>query len=250
MSHNNVCEEVNFFYLKNLNEDQLFYSAHNFRNSLFALTCSCCGNRYKPKNKNKITYDRFLDLCDQYTDIIFCHVKTLLIGISMVMYKNKGYMSTQNLTTLIFNKVLLINADRCAFMEFGMAYPNLKNVLYLDVDFSINFNKEILYTGFENLKRFRLDHYSISHRFLEDLLKFHPSLEIIVFDKLSGLTDTWIDVLMEQLKGRTVKSLSMHSSYFTNRRVNEFLRSDLVLDKSKINISKADDQITFSISII
>lgn len=212
-----------FFYLKSNNEDQIFHSAHKIPNSI---TENCI---------RTISFGFVHNLITQYRKVLR-QVKTLVIEAEI---RISSTIMFNNLTTLVFNNVKISHSNKYTLKYLGIVCPNIQNVIYLNIKFPPEFDTKLLYTEFKQLKRFYLDHFSVSHRLLDDLLKTHCALEDIMFMNCNGLNDIWIDVLMEHLKGRTVKLLSMNSPYFTKKRLNEFLMSDLFLNESKIFIDSS-----------
>lgn len=243
MHHINMVGCVNFFFLINeLDEQQIFDNLpHHCKNVCFNMFIDI-EQMYHP------LYETAFFLCTQYSEV-YKHIKTLLITSNLAIYLNHGFTYLNNLTTLMFHKVKILAKEEYTLIEFGKVYLNIQNVVYTECQFELALDKEFLYTGFKQLKRFRLDYYSVSHRLLEDLLKTHHKLKVIVLDQCH-IDDRWIDVLMDKLKGQTIKSINMHSLYLTDKCVDKLLTSDLILDKSKINISRDVVQSPFSITIV
>lgn len=224
INHINSCKKVDFFYCKPRHEKYLLHCLPKYKGNGRGTTLSYC--------------NAFL-LCTQFSQI-FKHIKTLVISNSLSTYKIEGFTRVNNITTLEFFKVNFNESDSYTLEELSRVYPHIENVLYVCCCFKNGFDKKFLHSSFITLKRFRLDHYSIKQQFLIDLLKNHHYIEEIEFNDFSLLNDAWIDILTNHLTavGRMIRSLTMSSSYFTNKCVNQFLKRNLFLDKSMVNISK------------
>lgn len=229
---------VNFFSLENYYDEQLLnYSSDNYGHLL---------NNYS--NKMNCSYSNIFYLCVQHSEI-YSHIKTLVVSFNLFIYPTEGFTYLNNLTTLIFYDVNIQESDKYTLLELGSVYLSIENVSYIKFSLSIRMDLKYLHVGFKKLKRFHIDHFLVSNRLLEELLKTHSTLETIVFGHCTIDGDRWLDVLMDKLKGVIVKRLSIHSSYFTDDCVNKFLTSNLVPDKSKVNIYHDKVQIPFSITI-
>lgn len=238
--HMNKYNKVDFFYLKPKRENYLSHCLPEYRGS--------------SRRGTTLSYCNAFFLCTQFSQI-FRHIKTLVISNSLSTYRIEGFTQVNNVTTLEFFKVEFHTNEPYILGELSSVYPCVENVLYVYCYFKDSFDKKFLHTGFKNLKRFRLDHHSITHLYLLDLLNDHDSIEEIEFNDFTQLNDLWIDILTNHLTvgGRKIKSLHMSSSYFTDKCVKKFLMSNFFLDKSLVNISKyrnSKHEKKFSITLV
>lgn len=241
MHHRNLT--VSFFFLKDVfyNDHSLFYCSTDDYEHLIVIR--------DHQATDAIRYSNAFYLCTQYSEI-FNHVETLVISSNLMVYPTNGFTYVNNLMTLLFYDVKIRETDLYTLTELGSVYSNVQNVLYIKCSLAVSIDLKFLHSGFKRLNRFRLDHHRASDRFLDDLLKTHRTLETIVFGDCTVMGDRWIDVLTNRLRGRTVKNLSIHSSYFTNKCVDQFLTSNMFLNKSEVNIGQDKVQIPFSITIV
>jgi len=238
MYHMNVNNSVDFF----------FYKSEELENNLNCLphTHHCLDHIV---HKAPISYCDAFYLCTQYSNL-FSYIKTLVISNNLNTYVIEGFTYVNNITTIEFFDVTLLDRHVYTLLELGAVYPSIENVMYVQCLIR-NIGNQHLHNGFKQLKQFRMDHYSITHGLLEDLLNSHPTIKTIVLNNFSFLNDRWFDVLIKKLKGRrTIKSLCIHSPYVTDKSVNQFLTtSNLFIDKSKVNIYRDKGDFPFSISI-
>lgn len=232
MHHANGDKIVKFFYIDN---DKNIYGKHsifeNWSDKYERLIA------YRPYlTTDGVSYSNAFYLCARYSEI-FKHVETLVVSSYLDVYHTQGFTYLNNIKTLVFAHMKIENTDHHAITELGSVYSNIQNVMYVGCFISSSVSLKFLYNGFKLLKQFRLSSFRINHRFLDKLLKTHPTLETIVFDDCTIMSDKWINVLEDRLKGRTVKSLRIHSSYFTSNCVSRFLSmSDLFIDVSNVKI--------------
>lgn len=243
MHHWNLNVTVTFFFLENVHYDE--HSLLHCSTDDYERLIVCRDNQ-----TTNVHYSNAFYLCTQYSEI-FNHVETLVISSNLIVYPTEGFTYVNNLTTLVFYDVRIRETDLYTLTELGSVYSNIHNVLYIKCSLAVSIDLKFLHNGFKQLIRFRMDHHRVSDRFLDDLLKTHRTLETVVFGDCTVMGDRWIDVLADRLRGRTVKSLSIHSSYFTDKCVNQFLlTSNLFLNKSNVNIDRDKVQIPFSITIV
>lgn len=199
-----------------------------------------------------VDYTKAFYLCTQYSEL-YEQISTLVISTSLRVYPTEGFTYVNGLTTLVFFRVAFAKKDLYTLTELGSVYSAVENVSYIGCRMfgsDAGIFAQHLHGNFKRLKRFRMDHYSISHRLLEDLLTAHRhTLETVVLGDFTILGDRWIDVLTTKLRGRTLLSLSMHSSYFTDKCVASFLTSDFITDKSTVIINNDKVATPFSLTI-
>lgn len=243
MHHSNSIKTVKFFYLENEYCDHnLLTSQRNFFQRLLShegdLTVS-------------VEYSKAFYLCTVYSEI-FEYIKILVISAHVSIYETQGFthLDPCGLTTLVLYDTKINLKDQSILSELGDVYPNIENVLYVMCGLSNQVEFKFLHCGFKNLKRFRFDHYTVNHRYLIDLLKTHHDIKTIYFDACMPMGDRWIDALTHELKGRSIQSLSMCSPYFTEIVLNQFLESDLILDRSKVYINNIENPIPFYMNIV
>lgn len=200
----------------------------------------------------RVSYANAFYLCARYAEICG-RVAALIITSDLSVYVTDGFTYVDRLTTLVLHGVRIGGVDQYTLAELGTVYVNVLDVAYVKCMLSVQFDLKFLHAGFGRLRRFRVDHNAVGSRFLDDLLHTHRhTLDTVVFGDCTVTGDQWIDVLAERLRGRTIRSLTMHSKYFTDRCVNRFLATaDLVLpdDRSNVTIDGDLGRISFSIHV-
>lgn len=198
-----------------------------------------------------IKYSDAFYLCTQYTEISK-HIKTLMISRNLYVYLTEGFTYIKHLTTLVFYEISFNERTKRTLLELGSVYENIKDVLYVKCRVANAMDLKCLHIGFKNLKRLRVDNYRVCDKFLDELLKTHPTLESVRLGDCTIMSDRWLDVLLDRLKGqRFIASLDMCSPYFTETCVNKFLATDhLFLDKKLVRISFDSSLCPFFISIV
>lgn len=234
MHHVNKKNSVQFFFLKHFHE--MFHLVSNDFQWLLSSNCM------------QVDYTSAFYLCTQYSEI-YEQIKILVISHNLHTYLTNGFTYINNLTTLIFYDVKFEKKDQYTLTEIGSVYSNVQSVLYIKCLFTNQINLNDMHNNFKQLKHFRLDHYSITHRLLEDLLTTHSFLKTIAFGGFTMTGDRWIDALTSKLKGRTIKSLNMNCPYFTDKCVNTFLISNFVPDKFKVIINGNKQEIPFFLTL-
>lgn len=209
-----------------------------------------CPSIQGPLNR-LIKYCDAFYLCTQYSEI-YKHIKTIMISQNLSVYPTEGFTYIKNLTTLIFYEISLNEINKHTLLELGSVYANVNEVLYIKCRVSCILDLKCLHIGFKKLKRFRLDHFRVCDKFLDELLKTHHTLESLKLGLCTIMSDRWMDVLLDRLKGqRFIASLDMHSPYFTEKCVNKFLATDnFFLDKKLLKISFDSVLCPFFISIV
>ncbi|XP_026804133.1 uncharacterized protein LOC113547814 [Rhopalosiphum maidis] len=254
MHHANAIAAVEFFYFRDESErSQMFHwPSDDYGRLLRMTTAQCTGHDYRGGAARRVGYANAFYLCARYEDICG-HVAALVISSNLSVYATDGFTFVDRLTTLVLHGVRIREADQYTLAELGTVYVNVLDVVYVKCSLALRFDLKFLHAGFEQLRRFRVDHNAVGVRFLDDLLHTHRhTLETVVLSDCTVTGDRWIDVLSDRLRGRTVNRLSMHSAYFTDRCVNQFLNSaDLVLpdDRSNVIIDSDLSRISFSINI-
>ncbi|XP_025411775.1 uncharacterized protein LOC112684454 isoform X1 [Sipha flava] len=198
-----------------------------------------------------INYCDAFYLCTQFTEI-YKHIKTLMISRNLSVYPTEGFTYIKNLTTLVFYEISLNEINKHTLLELGSVYANVNEVIYIKCRISCVLDLKCLHIGFKKLKRLRVDHFRVCDKFLDELLKTHRTLESVRLGHCTIMSDRWIDVLQIRLKGqRSIASLDMHSPYFTEKCVKEFLATDnFFLDKKLLKISFDSALYPFFISIV
>ncbi|XP_050547537.1 uncharacterized protein LOC126909157 [Daktulosphaira vitifoliae] len=227
--------QVSFFYLHNKYEhlidhtakehENLFHFAHNFQ---------------------LIDYSHVFELSIQYSNI-YLHLKTLVISNSLQAYRTEGFICLNNLSEITFYNIHIRETDCYTLTELSSVFSNVQNVSYVNCRFSAQIEQDYLHNFFKNIKRFRMDHYSVSDRMLKKLLTSHPQLIKIIFAMCTVMSDGWLEEIMDNLGRRTVVYLEIHSSYFTDKCIAKFLHSKVVTDLSKIHIHKDKHDIPFKL---
>lgn len=253
MHHANASTAVEFFYFRDENERSLMFHWPSDEYAVRILGCHdgyCAGGPVP--SVRQISYANAFYLCARYAEICG-HVAALVITSNLSVYATDGFTYVDRLTTLVLHGVRIREADQYTLAELGTVYFNVLDVVYVKCSLATRFDLKFLHIGFGQLRRFRADHNAIGVRFLEDLLHAHQgTLETVVLGDCTVTGDRWIDVLSDRLRGRTINRLSMHSAYFTDRCVNQFLTStDLVLpnDRSNVTIDSDLRRISFSMDI-
>jgi len=255
MHHANATAAVKFFYFRDKSERSLMFHwpSDEFAARLLQGNYDDSHDRRGVGGRvRRVGYANTFYLCARFAEI-YGHITMLVISSNLSVYATDGFTYVDRLTTLVLYGVRIRKADQYTLAELGNVYLNMMDVVYVKCSLSSSFDLKFLHAGFGQLRRFRADHNAVGVRFLEDLLHSHRgTLETIVLGDCTVTGDRWIDVLSDKLRGRTINRLSMHSAYFTDRCVNQFLASaDLVLpdDRSNVTIDSDLSRISFSIDI-
>ncbi|XP_050429939.1 uncharacterized protein LOC126839047 [Adelges cooleyi] len=229
--------KVSFFYLRYKNEHLINHTVKEHE-QLFR----------SGEVLQMIDYTCVFELSIQYFTI-YEHLKTLVISNSLQTYRTQGFLWLDHLVALTFYDVKICDSDMYTLNELSSVYPNVQNLSYVNCRLSIQTNMNFLHSGFKKLKRFRMDHYSISDRTLKTILTIHPDLETIVFKLCTLMSDSWLETIMDHLGERKIINLEIHSSYFTDKCVEKFLASKVVTNTSNVHIYKNKHDDPFSITM-
>lgn len=242
MHHSNSNGTVKFFYFDNEFCDNNFFTSHSrFFDCLLS-------NKGLPVS---VKYSKAFYWCTIYPEF-FEYIKVLVITTNLKIYETQGFthLNPLSLTTLVLYETKMFLMQQSVLTELADIYPNIENVLLVKCFMSNQIAFEHLHSGFKNLKRFRFDHYTVNHNSLRDLLRTHLGIKTIYFGSCLPMGDIWIDVLMAELKGRTIQDLSMSSPYVSESAINNILTSGLILDHSKVKINKVENPVPFYITIV
>lgn len=234
------CNTDELFFVPTKDEDFINWPAEKFE---IILNSSLKGSH------PLIEYSNAFFICLEYIRI-YKHIKTLMISQNVSIIPSID--NVLNLTTLVFYGVSFYQKNVYPLSELGRVYVNISDVLYINCRLFYATELDFLHAGFKKLKNIRVDHSNMSDTFLDELLETHHTLESVKLGYCTIMSDRWIDVLLDRLKGkRFIASLDMCSPYFTKSCVNKFLETnDLFLDKKLIKIQFDSALHPFFISIV